>query len=180
MVFEKWIRYFKHIFIWLQLEFGKYLDSSTCKRISFNVLASSVQLKIEMFLGTALLLDEPVSKVARRFTGTGQKRRCQLRMTSCHTKTEKDNAPKLTEECQSCSISICWEHSMWVCHGCLQWNFILYFIFIVLKKLQNLPFLKIKVDMFVVYSLTSYSHLKQKVNRFLKKLELCVFYRPNQ
>ena len=30
MVFENWFRYFKHIFIWLQLVFGKDLASSTC------------------------------------------------------------------------------------------------------------------------------------------------------
>ena len=32
-----------------------------------------------------------------------------------------------------------------------------------------MPFLKIKVDMFVVYSLTLYSHLKQNVDQCLKK-----------
>ena len=73
-----------------------------------------------MFLGTALLVDESVPKGERRFTGTGQKRRCQLHMANCHTKKEKENAPKSTEQCQSCGISICWEHSMLVCHGCLQ------------------------------------------------------------
>ena len=45
-----------------------------------------------MFLGTALLLDEPVPKVERRFTGIGQRRRCQLYMTNCHTKKKKDIA----------------------------------------------------------------------------------------
>ena len=82
---------------------------------TLNGLASSVQLRMKMFLGTALLVDEPVPKVK----GTGQ-RRCQLHMANCHTKTEKDNAPKLTEQRQSCSISICREHSMRVCHGCLR------------------------------------------------------------
>ena len=38
---------------------------------NLNGLASSVQLKIKMFLGTALLVDVPVPKVERRFTGTG-------------------------------------------------------------------------------------------------------------
>ena len=98
-----------------------------------NGLASSVQLKIKMFLGTALLVDEPVPKAERRFTGTGQRRRCQLHMVSCHTKKEKDNAPKSTEQCQSCGINIFWEHLMRVCHVCLQWNFTFYFIFIVLS-----------------------------------------------
>ena len=73
-----------------------------------------------MFLGTALLVDEPVPKVERRFTGTGQRRRCQLHIANYHTKTEKDNAPKSTKQYQSCGISICREHSMRVYYGCLQ------------------------------------------------------------
>ena len=48
------------------------------------------------------------------------KGRCQLHMNNCHKMTEKDNAPKSTEQCQSCNISICWEHSMRICLGCLQ------------------------------------------------------------
>ena len=48
---------------------------------SLNGLVSSVQLKIKMFLGKALLVDEPLPKVERRFAGTGQKMsitHCQL------------------------------------------------------------------------------------------------------
>ena len=67
---------------------------------------------MKVFLGKALLVDEPVPKVKRRFTGNGQRRRCQLRMANCHTKIEKDNTPKSTEQCQSCGISNCREHSM--------------------------------------------------------------------
>ena len=73
-----------------------------------------------MFLGTALLVDEPVPKVERRPTGTGHRRKYQLHMANCHTNTEKDNAPKSTKQCQSFGISICREHSMRVCRGCLQ------------------------------------------------------------
>ena len=105
------------------------------QRKILNGLASSVQLKIRMFLGTGLLVDEPVPKVERRFVGTGQRRRCQLQMANCHKMTEKDYTPKSTEQCQICGISICRKHSMWVCHGCLQSNWILYFIFIVLSFL---------------------------------------------
>ena len=36
-----------------------------------------------MFLVTALSVDEPVPKVERRFTGTGQRRRCHLDMANC-------------------------------------------------------------------------------------------------
>ena len=59
------------------------------QRRSLNGLASSVQLRIKMLLGTALLVDEPLPKVERRFTGTGQRRRYQLHMTNCTTKTKK-------------------------------------------------------------------------------------------
>ena len=90
------------------------------QRRSLNGLASSVQLKINMFLGTTLLVDEPVPKVERRLTGTGHRRKYQLHMANCHTNTEKDNAPKSTKQCQSFGISICREHSKRVCRGCLQ------------------------------------------------------------
>ena len=85
---------------------AKALALPHVQRRSLNGLASSVQLKIKMFLGTALLVDEPVPKVERRFTGTGQRTRCQLHMANCHTKKEKDNVPKSTEQCQSCGTLI--------------------------------------------------------------------------
>ena len=66
-----------------------------------------MQSKIKMFVGTALLVDEPVTIVERRFTRAGQRRRCQL-----HIKIEKNNAPKSTEPWQSFGISMCREHSM--------------------------------------------------------------------
>ena len=112
---------------------AKVLALSHVQRWSLNGLASSVHLKVNMFLGTSLLVDESVTKLERRFTETEQRRRCQLHLANCHTKTEKDNASKSTEQCQSCSIIIGREHSMWVCHDCLRWNFVLYFIFIVLS-----------------------------------------------
>ena len=37
-MFEKWFRYFKHIFIWLQPELGKSLGSSTCATKNFEWL----------------------------------------------------------------------------------------------------------------------------------------------
>ena len=79
--------------------------------------------KKKMFVGTALLVDEPVPKLERRFTGIGQNRRCQLHMANCQTKTEKVNTPKSAEQCQSCDISICREHSMRVCHYSLRLDF---------------------------------------------------------
>ena len=74
------------------------------------------------------LVYEPVPHKERRFKGSEQRRRFQLHMANCHTKKEKDNAQKSTEQCQSCGISIRGEPSIWLCRGCLQWNFILYFI----------------------------------------------------
>ena len=112
---------------------AKALALPHVQRQSLNDVAPSVQLKIKIFLETALLVDEPIPKVERRFTGTGQRGRCQSPMANCHTTTEKRNAPKSTEKCQSYVISLCQTHSMRVCNGCLQWNFILYFIFIVLS-----------------------------------------------
>ena len=82
------------------------------QRRSLNGLASSVQLRMKIILG-------PVPKVERSFTEP-DRRRCQLYMATFHTKTEKENGPKSTGQCQSCGISICREHSMRVCHGILQ------------------------------------------------------------
>ena len=79
-----------------------------------------MQMKIMIFLGTALFVDGAVPKVDRRFKGTGQGGRFQFHMAHFHTKTEKENAQKSTEQCQSCGTSISWERSMRVCHGCLQ------------------------------------------------------------
>ena len=52
---------------------AKALALPHLQRRSLNGLASSVQLKINMFLGKALLVDEPVLKAERRFTETGQR-----------------------------------------------------------------------------------------------------------
>ena len=52
---------------------AKALALPHLQRRSLNSLVSSVQLKINMFLGTALLVDEPVPKVERRFTESGQR-----------------------------------------------------------------------------------------------------------
>ena len=76
---------------------AKALALPLVQRRSLNGLAFSVPLKIKVFLAAALLVNEPVPKVERR---------CQLHMANFHTKTEKDNAPKSNEQCQSCGISI--------------------------------------------------------------------------
>ena len=53
---------------------AKVLALPHVQRRSLNGFASSVQLKIKMFLGTVSLVDEPVRNVERRFTGTGEKK----------------------------------------------------------------------------------------------------------
>ena len=104
-------------------------------------------------------------------------------------KDRKGQCSKSTEQCQSCGISICQEHSMQVVMSAC--NEILFYIsyslclafrlcssiivFYTSLEVIKLAFLEIKVDMFVVYSLTSHSHLKQKITQCLKKIELCIF-----
>ena len=97
----------------------------------FEWLDIQLQLKIKMLLGTVLLMSQYQKE--RRFIRTGQRRRCQLHMANCYAETEKDNTPKSTELCQSCGVSICRKHSTRVCHGWLQSDFILFFIFIALN-----------------------------------------------
>ena len=123
----------KHIFIWLQLIFGKCFGSSTYTPKKFEWLGIQRAVENKDVSWNSAFSRCANTKVERRFTGTEQRRRCQLHKTNCHIKAEKDNASKSTKQCQSCGISICREHSTRVCHGCLQWNFIWYFIFIVLK-----------------------------------------------
>ena len=129
---EKWFRYFKHVFIWLQLKFGKNLGSFICTAKKFEWLG---------ILRAAENKDVSWNSAFSEWASTEStekihRNRAKEKMSITHgqlphnTKTEKDNATKSTEQCQSCGISLCRDHSMRVCHGCLQWNFILYFIFI--------------------------------------------------
>ena len=169
---------------------AKALVLSHVQRRSLNGLVSSVKLKMKMFLGTAVLVDEPVPKVEKRFTGTGQGRKCQLHIANCHTKTEKDNAPNSTKQCQSFGISI-FRFAM------AAYNEILFFIsysfclafrlcFSMIVFYASLQAIKLSLlenkSRYVccIFAIISYLHLAQKVNQFLKKRELYVFYRPNQ
>ena len=81
---EKWFRYFKHVFIWLQLKFGKILGSFICaaKKFEWLVILRAAEIK-DVSWNSAF--SGKVPKVQRRFTGTGQRRRCQLHMANCHT-----------------------------------------------------------------------------------------------
>ena len=74
----------------LSWNLAKALALPHVQQRSLNSLAYSVQFKMKIFAGTAFLVDEPVPKVEKRFTGTEQRRRCQLHMANCHTETEKD------------------------------------------------------------------------------------------
>ena len=105
---------------------AKVLALPQVQKRSLNGLASSMLLKIKMFYGTTLLVKKPVPKVERRFTGTIQRRRCQLHMANSHTKKEKGSAQKRNKQFQSCGISISREHSMQVCMDA--YNEILFYI----------------------------------------------------
>ena len=72
---------------------GKALALPHLQRRSLNGLASSVHSKINMFLGTALLKDEPVPKVERRFTETGQRQDVNYTWPIA-TKREKRTMPQ--------------------------------------------------------------------------------------
>ena len=76
-------------FSWNQ---AKALALPHIQRRSLNDLASTVQLKIKMFLRTAFLAVVPKPKVKRRFTGAGQRRRCQLHLTHS-TQRQKRTMP---------------------------------------------------------------------------------------
>ena len=130
VVFEKWSRHFKHIHVWLTCNSAKALALPHVQRRSLNGLASSLQLKIKMFLGT---VDFSFSKCA----STESREKIYRNQTKEKMAITNGQFPRKYRkgQCLKCGISICWEHSMRIVHGCLQWIFILYFIFIVLSFL---------------------------------------------
>ena len=71
-LFEKWFRYYKHIFIWLQLGFGKGFDSSTCttKKFEWIGLQHAVENK-DVFWNSAFIIlasNESREKIHRNWT----------------------------------------------------------------------------------------------------------------
>ena len=131
-MFEKWFRYFKHIYIWLQLGFRKGLALLHAQQRSLNDLASSMQLKKKFSWNSAFsrwASPESREKIHRNCI----KKKMSITHGQLPHKNRKGQCPKI-----NWTVPIMWyqslqAHSMPVCHGCLQLNFILHFIFIVLS-----------------------------------------------
>ena len=89
-------------------------------RRSTNGLSKMVQLKIQMFLGTAL--GAPISKprTERRYDPNGTRKKCRIHLQNYQSKSEKDKPPQSKEQCQSCGESICQDHSMRLCYHRLE------------------------------------------------------------
>ena len=79
-----------------------------------------VQLKIQMFLGTALDVPIPKPRTERRYDPNGTRKKFLIHLQNFQSKTEKDKAPHSKEQCQSCGDSICRDHSMRLCYHCLE------------------------------------------------------------
>ena len=84
---------------------AKVLALSHVQRWSLNGLASSVQLKINMFLGTALLIDESVTKLERRFTETEIKEKMSITPGQLPHKDRKGQCLKI-----NWTVPIMWYH----------------------------------------------------------------------
>ena len=87
---------------------------------STNGLSKMVQLKIQMFLGSALDAPIPKSRIERRYDPNGTRKKCRIHLQNFQSKNEKDKAPQSKEQCQSCGESICRDHSMHLCYHCLE------------------------------------------------------------
>ena len=60
---------------------------------STNGLSKMVQLKIQMFLGTALDAPIPMPRIEITYDPNGTRKRCCIRLQNCQSKNEKDKAP---------------------------------------------------------------------------------------
>ena len=132
-MFEKWFRYFKHIFIWLHPEFDKSLGSSTftTKKLEWLDIQRVVENKDVSWNSTFSRWANIESR--EKIHRNRKKEKISITHGQLQHKEKMTMPQKVTEQCQSLAISICREHSMRACHGCLQWNFNLHFIFIVLS-----------------------------------------------
>ena len=79
-----------------------------------------VQLKRNLFLGSAFVVPEPKPKIEKRFECPAKRKKCVIYQANNRTKQEKDNCPRSTEQCQSRGDSICREHSLRLCVKCLE------------------------------------------------------------
>ena len=67
-----------------------------------------VQMKRNVFLGTAFVVPEPKPKIEKRFECTARwKKKCVIHQANWITKQGKGNCPRSTEQCQSYADSIC-------------------------------------------------------------------------
>ena len=89
-------------------------------RRSTNGFSKMLQLKIQMFLDTALGAPIPKSRIERRYDPNGTRGKCLIHLQNCQSKSQKDKAPQSKEQCQSCGESICRDHSMRLCYHCLE------------------------------------------------------------
>ena len=96
-------------------DLAKTLTMPHVIRRDVNGLGLMVQLKRNLFLGTAFVVPEPKPKIEKRFECTAKRKKCVIHQANCRTKQEKDNCPRLTEQCQSCR-----EHSLRLCVKCLE------------------------------------------------------------
>ena len=58
-----------------------------------------VQLKIQMFLGTALDVPIPKPRTERRYDPNGTRKKFLIHLKNFQSKTEKDKAPHSKEQC---------------------------------------------------------------------------------
>ena len=70
-------------------------------RRDVNGLGLMFQLKRNLFFGTAFVVPESKPKIEKRFECTAKRKKCVIHQANCRTKQEKDNCPRLTEQCQS-------------------------------------------------------------------------------
>ena len=101
-------------------DLAKTLTMPHVIRRDVNGLGLMVQLKRNLFLGTAFVVPEPKPKIEKRFECTAKRKKCVIHQANFSTKQEKDNCPRSTEQCQSCGDSICREHSLRLCVKCLE------------------------------------------------------------
>ena len=59
-------------------------------RRSTNDFSKLVQLKIQMFLGTALDVPIPKPRIERRYDPNGTRKKCRIHLQNCQSKSEKD------------------------------------------------------------------------------------------
>ena len=106
-----------YIFCW---DLAKTLTMPHVIRQDINGLGLIVQLKRNLFLGTAFVVPKPKPKIKKRFECTAKRKECVIHEANCRKKQGKDDCPRSTEQGQFCGDSICQEHSLRLCVKCLE------------------------------------------------------------